>query len=500
MYSLTELLVFAVVFLVTITISKKTYSKRKSKLPDPPFIPSLPIIGSLPFMRVSEHLAKYFIKKSKELGPIFTFKIGSRSCLVLNSFEVIEEALVKNSIAFSGREIFFSETYAGNNNHKGIIAHEYGERFRYYQKLTLSILKEFGFGDKRVTETRVSTEVVDLIELIKAKNGEPFDPEPLILHASANVSLSILFAKRHSYDNGLNTYATVSSQAIESINAAIERAPWLRFFPYFKQKAEHSTRCFGKAMDCIEGFVNDVLTSGNEDCFVLKYVEKEGPNYDREQLLYTARDFIFASNADVTGSMLWALLFLANNPAVQRRLQKDIDEIVPRDKLPSIDDRSKLPYLEATISEAMRIKTLSPLSVARKTLTDTEIAGFYIPSGTMVMPNLYAVHMDPTFWKDPEVFRPERFLDSNNKAVNTERCVPFSLGRRRSCPGEGLAKQELYQFISGLVQNFVIKPPHGQEKLDEEEETGEGIVLKPKHFQLQMIPREPTDGSFVQHH
>jgi len=45
-----------------------------------------------------------------------------------------------------------------------------------------------------------------------------------------------------------------------------------------------------------------------------------------------------------------------------------------------------------------------------------------------VMPNLYAIHMDPTVWKDPTSFRPERFLDATGRVIDKDKVIPFSIG------------------------------------------------------------------------
>jgi len=44
------------------------------------------------------------------------------------------------------------------------------------------------------------------------------------------------------------------------------------------------------------------------------------------------------------------------------------------------------------------------------------------------MINAYSAHMDSTFWKDPDNFRPERFLDKDNKITNSARVINFGLG------------------------------------------------------------------------
>ena len=58
---------------------------------------------------------------------------------------------------------------------------------------------------------------------------------------------------------------------------------------------------------------------------------------------------------------------------------------------------------------------------------------------------------------------------------------------RRSCLGEVLARQELFKFISGLVQNFAILPEQDNQHIDETELTG--LIYKPMHFKLRMLPR-----------
>ena len=83
-------------------------------------------------------------------------------------------------------------------------------------------------------------------------------------------------------------------------------------------------------------------------------------------------------------TILWALALLADHPDVQRRLQEVIDSIVPKDRLPSLDDKQKLPYVEAAILEMMRFKTLIPTGVPRLAMCDTEVGGYFIPGDTMV--------------------------------------------------------------------------------------------------------------------
>lgn len=86
--------------------------------------------------------------------------------------------------------------------------------------------------------------------------------------------------------------------------------------------------------------------------------------------------------------------------------------------------------------------------------------GYTIPAGTQVVPLLHAVHMDPELWKDPEDFRPSRFLSSEGKVCKPEYFMPFGVGRRM-CLGDVLARMELFLFFSSLLHTFNLTLPDG---------------------------------------
>ena len=54
---------------------------------------------------------------------------------------------------------------------------------------------------------------------------------------------------------------------------------------------------------------------------------------------------------------------------------------------------------------------------------------------TIVITNLYSVHFDEKYWRDPEIFYPERFLDSSGHFAKKEALIPFSLGKRAFSQG-----------------------------------------------------------------
>jgi len=72
---------------------------------------------------------------------------------------------------------------------------------------------------------------------------------------------------------------------------------------------------------------------------------------------------------------------MAMYPEVQRRAQKEIDEVVGSKRLVNYDDWSSLPYVEALLREVLRWRPVAPLSLPHSTTTDDVYKGYYIPKG-----------------------------------------------------------------------------------------------------------------------
>ena len=103
--------------------------------------------------------------------------------------------------------------------------------------------------------------------------------------------------------------------------------------------------------------------------------------------------------------------------------------------------------------------------------------GYPIPKGTMVIPNIWAIHMDKEAWGDPEVFRPERFLkEDGSLGPRISSWLPFSTGRR-VCVGEAVAKAELHIFLASIVQRYNFRAPDGVE-----------MDLNPPNKGLKVVP------------
>ena len=118
-------------------------------------------------------------------------------------------------------------------------------------------------------------------------------------------------------------------------------------------------------------------------------------------------------------------------PDVQKKAQQEIDAVVGTDRLPSFDDRHNLPYVCALVSEVMRWQPIVPMGKCtysapatasffncypafRRLDGDITVAGYHLPKGSVILANMWHFLRDPETYPYPEVFRPERFLKTND--------------------------------------------------------------------------------------
>ncbi|XP_048339351.1 vitamin D 25-hydroxylase isoform X2 [Sphaerodactylus townsendi] len=180
--------------------------------------------------------------------------------------------------------------------------------------------------------------------------------------------------------------------------------------------------------------------------------------FSTENLIFSVGEIMIAGTETTTNVLRWAVLFMALYPNIQGQVHKEIDLVVGPNRTPCLEEKCKMPYTEAVIHEILRFCNVAPLGIFHATSKDTVVRGYSIPEGTTVITNLYSVHFDEKYWINPEVFWPERFLDTSGQFVKKEAFVPFSLGKRH-CLGEQLARMEMFLFFTSLLQRFHLHFP-----------------------------------------
>ncbi|OIS99493.1 flavonoid 3'-monooxygenase [Nicotiana attenuata] len=160
----------------------------------------------------------------------------------------------------------------------------------------------------------------------------------------------------------------------------------------------------------------------------------------------------FVAGSDTSSSTVeWAITELIRNPRILAQAQQEIDKEVGK-------NLTQLTYLEALVKETLRVHPTTPLSLPRIASENCEINGYFIPKGSTLLVNVWAIARDPNEWADPLEFRPERFLPGGEKPKvdvrgNNFEVIPFGAGRR-ICAGMNLGIRMVQLMTATLIHAF----------------------------------------------
>uniref|UniRef100_A0A1B0DCH2 Uncharacterized protein n=1 Tax=Phlebotomus papatasi TaxID=29031 RepID=A0A1B0DCH2_PHLPP len=276
--------------------------------------------------------------------------------------------------------------------------------------------------------------------------------------------------------------------------------PWIRYF--FPEESDYINLRDGNngVYKFIKSIIDKHMESfdgSHERNFIDLYIQQmneqkkegtENPYFHYEQLILICVDFFFPALTGVPVTLALFFQRLLLQPEILTKMQAEIDEVVGRGRLPELDDRINLPYVEATVREIMRFETLVPSSIPHKALVDCKFMGYDIPEGAFVIPGLYALHTDTKVWGDPEVFRPERFIGEDGKlSLKLDKSLPFGAGKRL-CAGETFARNTLFLMIAALAQNFNIRQPPS-DRLPDLSKNYTGIIQLTPNYWLKFEAR-----------
>jgi len=187
-------------------------------------------------------------------------------------------------------------------------------------------------------------------------------------------------------------------------------------------------------------------------------------------------------------------------PDVLRRAQAEIDAVIGSDRLPTFEDRPNLPYVDAVLKESLRWHNVLPIDVPHVSTLDDNYRGYHIPSGSLVLVNIWQLTHDPENYHDPMDFKPERFLGVDGRALEPDpRTLVFGFGRR-ICPGKELIDASVFIWIAMSIAVFDIrkaKDEFGRE-IEPRVEFSSGVISHPKEFPYSITPRSAKAAALIQ--
>ncbi|NWQ76950.1 CP2J2 protein, partial [Columbina picui] len=483
--SIQTLLVFLVVFLLVADYMK--HRKPKGFPPQPFYVP---IVGHTYLMNFSNPMMT-FRKLTEKYGDIFGLKMGISSFVIVNVLRLVKEVLVNQGENFLDRpempvdkELFSKRGLVLSNGHL----------WKQQRRFTLSTLRNLGLG-KRSLEERIQEECRYLVDAFGDEQGNPFNPRFKLNNAISNIICSLSFGNRFEYhDEDFQKFLRLVDEIVQLHGATMTQLynafpSIIKFFPGAHQTIFRNARL-------LKSFVKERIDKHKEDwnpsesrdfidCYLQEIAKDNGDGiFQEENLVACVLDLLFAGTETTSTTIRWALLYMAMYPEIQGRVQAEIDAIIGQARQPALDDRTNMPYTNAVIHEVQRKGNIVPFGVPRMTVKDTVVDGFCIPKGTTLAPNLTALMFDKNEWETPDTFNPGHFL-KDGQFWKRESFIPFSIGKR-SCPGELLARTELFLFFTALLQKFTFQaPPDTTLNL----QFTTGIAVGPKPYKICAVPR-----------
>ncbi|XP_077337459.1 cytochrome P450 2G1-like [Lithobates pipiens] len=488
--------VLGIVLLCLIFIALKKGNAKDQRLL-PPGPQPLPLIGNILQMRPDKLLVT-LQKFQKKYGPIFTVYFGTRRTVILCGYDIIKEALIDQKYAFSGRGKMALSEYVLKGY--GITASN-GERWQQMRRFALTTLRNFGMG-KRTIEERIQEEAKILVKEFGKTEGKPFNPTFLVSCAVSNIICFIAFGKHFNYNDEKYLKLLYNINGIirflnSGLSALLYNFVWI--MPYLIGPLKKGAQYLSELKEFVDERVEESQRTLDPnsprhfiDCFLIRMQEeKDNPDteFHMKNLVASASNLLFAGTETISTTVRYGLLILIKYPEVQVKVQNEIDQVIGQ-HTPSAEDRTKMPYTEAVIHEIQRFANIIPTGLPHCTTEDTFLRDYLIPKGTDVFPLLTTVLKDPEQFPDPDVFFPNRFLDKNGDLKKHSALLPFSTGKR-ICPGESLARMELFLFFTTLLQKFTLTTTVPREDLDLTPELSSAGHL-PRAYKMCVIPRNGT--------
>ncbi|TCD62439.1 hypothetical protein EIP91_006901 [Steccherinum ochraceum] len=473
------------------------------KAPFPPGPKALPFLGNVHQLPV-ENQHKTFFEWSREFGSVVHARLFHSPVIIINSLDVAKDFMDKRGGNYNDRPpfILLSELMGWDST----LTHlRFGDRFRKHRKWMQSAFSSRpALNSYRPLQRRESH--IMLAGLLS-------DPDAYVRHFTRQVGPFFVLAfcltdntpwGRAESDLYVHLAEKATTETVKAGSPArmlVDFFPILRHYPTwlpgskFKVEALHVRGLVKAMMDAPYEMVKRKLEAGNAwPSFTGKLLEE---HYSKGGLSYEDEVDIKGAAGTLYAGVL--LPVLKRHAEVYRKAQEEIDRVVGPERLPDFDDRESLPYLNAVIKEVYRWHVPVPSGLPHFSMKEDVYQGYRIPESAMIIGNIWGMSQNPDLYPEPEVFRPERFLDNTNEDAMDPNNIIFGFGRRL-CPGKAFADSNVFLLASHIIATMDLtraRDEKGQEIVPPLEFTS-GFVSRPKPFKCVFTPRSQRVVEIIQ--
>ncbi|KIY50214.1 cytochrome P450 [Fistulina hepatica ATCC 64428] len=279
-------------------------------------------------------------------------------------------------------------------------------------------------------------------------------------------------------------YVTIAEMALDGLAKAA--APGAFWVWGFKRKAREWRAAVVQMRDAPFAAVLEHINRGVARPSFVTYqmsgLESHSDVDEQIELIKGCAGMTYAALQTVSALHSFILAMIAY-PEVQKKAQKEIDEVVGCGRLPDLDDRDSLPYIDAIVKELFRA------ALPHTSTHSDEFRGYHIPAGTLVIGNSWTILHDPVRYPEPHKFVPERFIPNTPNQDMSHVLAPLSCSfgyGRRMCPGRPLAETQIWLSVVCILSVFDIQ----REDLHPvEPKFTSGMICHPEPFRCNILPR-----------
>ncbi|KAF9459105.1 cytochrome P450 [Collybia nuda] len=291
--------------------------------------------------------------------------------------------------------------------------------------------------------------------------------------------------------------AAVPGSFLVDLIPALKYVPdWLPFAG-FKRKAKEWRELGRMMVDVPYEAAKRNIKSGNAAPSFTSYsLEILDENQDvelQESVIRNAAGTMFAAGSETTLSVIASsILGFLENPGALKKAQEEVDRVIGKGRLPTFDDEHSLPYVTAIVKETMRWRDVTPIAIPHLLDVDDEYKGYFLPAGSIVVPNAWAMLHDETIYPEPFRFNPDRFMKDGkiNPAIRDPAHAAFGFGRR-ICPARYMATSAIWIAVALMVATFDITKAVDEDGnvIEPKNETRTGLACVPMPFECSITPR-----------
>ncbi|KIM31146.1 hypothetical protein M408DRAFT_327438 [Serendipita vermifera MAFF 305830] len=441
------------------------------------------------------HWKDVFKAWKDEYGDVVHLGMPGTSILILNRWEDAEELLAKRANIWSGRppNRLVNELMDFNWS---ILQIQPSHPFYEMRKVFRKVLGPNAVGDyDRLIEGASQ-------ELVKDLASFSGDPLALLQDSIGKVIVTISYGEDLWRKQGKQLVQT-NMDGIDLV-AHVFAGVWLvnfipitRFLPSwfpgltFPTVGKRGRDIFQKIRYSPFGAVKDAIDRGEADFSVIsKYIED--PEISQEFLRDATAMMYFAAVDTTSTGLINFIYHMLMFPDVQKKVQKELDDVIGRGNAPNMASIQTAKYLKATWQESLRLLPPVATSVPHFSQSEDHWKGVYIPKGTLILSNISWMLRDPRLWgEDSTDFKPERFLPEFNPRANELKDVEssvFGFGRR-ICPGRYLAERNGIVYAAAILSAYDIVPPSGG-PIPTSVEFTPGQFLRPLNLNVHFAPRK----------